>query len=121
MLASTREISAYLCPADPWLGTHYNNPVFTQTGASGNSDSSATLDTGIGGPTDFGKLDYFATVYTDIDGDPASATYGAEQGLQIDKRRGIHHHLEPRGRGFVGPGNVSFLYNRRHQQHHIDN
>ena len=77
MLASTRDISAYLCPADPWLGTHYNNPVFTQTGASGNSDGSATLDTGIGGPTDFGKLDYFATVYTDIDGDPASITYGA--------------------------------------------
>ncbi|MGA2062973.1 MAG: DUF1559 domain-containing protein [Thermoguttaceae bacterium] len=77
MLAATREISTYLCPADPWLGTHYNNPVFTQTGAGGNSDSSATLDTGIGGPTDFGKLDYFATVYTDIDGDPASATYGA--------------------------------------------
>ena len=78
MLASTREISAYLCPADPWLGTHYNNPVFTQTGnVSGNSDTAATLDTGIGGPTDFGKLDYFATVYTDIDGDPASATYGA--------------------------------------------
>jgi prepilin-type processing-associated H-X9-DG protein len=44
---------------------------------SGNSDSSATLDTGVDGPTDFGKLDYFCTAYTDINADEGdSANYG---------------------------------------------
>jgi prepilin-type N-terminal cleavage/methylation domain-containing protein/prepilin-type processing-associated H-X9-DG protein len=77
MLAATSKVAAYLCPSDPWLTTEFANPAFTQTGATGNSDTSATLDTGVGGPKDFGKTDYFATVYTDIDGDPLSATYGA--------------------------------------------
>ncbi|MBN2579879.1 MAG: DUF1559 domain-containing protein [Pirellulales bacterium] len=77
VVAAAQEIPTYLCPANPWLGTRFKNPIFTQTGdASANDDSAATLDTGKDGPTDFGRLDYFATVYTDINGDPASATYG---------------------------------------------
>ena len=76
MLAGTASIPIYLCPSDPFVQTQYKNPVFTQTGTtSGNSDTAATLDTGKDGPTDFGKLDYFTTVYTDINGDEGDSTH----------------------------------------------
>jgi prepilin-type N-terminal cleavage/methylation domain-containing protein/prepilin-type processing-associated H-X9-DG protein len=77
ILAAAQQIPIYICPTDPWAQTQYKNPIFTQTGdASANADGAATLDTGLEGPTDFGKLDYFCTVYTDINGDTGSATYG---------------------------------------------
>jgi len=78
MLAGTASIPIFICPTDPWAQIQYKNPVFTQTGnASANSDTAATLDTGKDGPTDFGKLDYFTTVYTDINGDEGDSTnYG---------------------------------------------
>ena len=50
--AAAQTISCYLCPSDPYLSLTYSNPAFTGTALQG---------------TDFGKLDYFATVYTDID------------------------------------------------------
>jgi prepilin-type N-terminal cleavage/methylation domain-containing protein/prepilin-type processing-associated H-X9-DG protein len=78
MLAGAASIPTYVCPTDPWAQTQYKNPTFTQTGdLSGNSDTSATLDTGLDGPTDFGKTDYFCTAYTDINADEGdSANYG---------------------------------------------
>ena len=78
ILAGTQTIPIYICPSDPWAQIQYKNPIFTQTGdTSGNSDSAATLDTGKDGPADFGKLDYFCTVYTDINADEGdSANYG---------------------------------------------
>jgi prepilin-type N-terminal cleavage/methylation domain-containing protein/prepilin-type processing-associated H-X9-DG protein len=78
MVAGSQQIAIYLCPSDPWVQTEYKNAVFTQTGnATGNGNTAATLDTGLEGPTDFGKLDYFCTVYTDINGDEGdAANYG---------------------------------------------
>jgi prepilin-type processing-associated H-X9-DG protein len=79
MLAATENIQTYLCPADPWIDVHYNNStVFTAADPVSTTDV-APLLTGAGGPTDFGKTDYFATVYTDINGDPASASYGQRE------------------------------------------
>jgi prepilin-type N-terminal cleavage/methylation domain-containing protein/prepilin-type processing-associated H-X9-DG protein len=78
MVAGSQQIAIYLCPSDPWAQIQYKNAIFTQTGnASANSDTAATLDTGLEGATDFGKLDYFCTVYTDINGDEGdAANYG---------------------------------------------
>ncbi len=78
VVAAAHDISSFVCPDDPWANVKYKNPIFTQTGTdSGNSDTASTLDTGLGGSTDFGKTDYFATVYTDINGDTGDATnYG---------------------------------------------
>jgi prepilin-type N-terminal cleavage/methylation domain-containing protein/prepilin-type processing-associated H-X9-DG protein len=78
ILAAAQTIPIYICPTDPWAQTQYKNPIFTQTGnVSANSDTAATLDTGLEGPMDFGKLDYFCTVYTDINADEGDATnYG---------------------------------------------
>jgi prepilin-type N-terminal cleavage/methylation domain-containing protein/prepilin-type processing-associated H-X9-DG protein len=78
ILASAQQIPIYMCPTNPWAQINYKNPILTQTGATGtNSDTAATLDTGVDGSTDFGKLDYFCTVYTDINGDEGDATnYG---------------------------------------------
>jgi prepilin-type N-terminal cleavage/methylation domain-containing protein/prepilin-type processing-associated H-X9-DG protein len=78
ILAGTQQISIFMCPSDPFAQIQYKNPIFTQTGStSANNDTSPTLDTGVDGPTDFGKLDYFCTVYTDINGDEGDAVnYG---------------------------------------------
>jgi prepilin-type N-terminal cleavage/methylation domain-containing protein/prepilin-type processing-associated H-X9-DG protein len=79
MLAAAEAVPTYLCPADPWMDVRYNNAtVFTAADPISTSDA-APLQTGTGGPTDFGKTDYFATVYSDINGDPASATYGQRE------------------------------------------
>ena len=51
--AATHTIPTYVCPSNP-----FNDPN--------------TRD-----PAGFGGTDYFATVYTDIDGTPGSSTYGA--------------------------------------------
>lgn len=51
--AATHTISAYVCPSNP-----FNDPLMRD-------------------PAGFGGLDYFATVYTDIDGTPGSTTFGA--------------------------------------------
>ncbi|MCE5269365.1 MAG: DUF1559 domain-containing protein, partial [Planctomycetaceae bacterium] len=51
--AATRHISTYVCPSNPF------------------GERSAR------DPAGFGGTDYFATVYTDIDGTPGSPTYGA--------------------------------------------
>jgi prepilin-type processing-associated H-X9-DG protein len=76
MVSGTQQIAIYICPTDPWAQIQYKNAVFTQTGnAAGNNDAAGTLDTGLDGPTDFGKLDYFCTVYTDINGDEGDATH----------------------------------------------
>lgn len=48
--AAQQEIPTFLCPSDPWLG--------------------------VKDPNLFGKTDYFASAYTDIDGEPASPTFG---------------------------------------------
>jgi prepilin-type N-terminal cleavage/methylation domain-containing protein/prepilin-type processing-associated H-X9-DG protein len=76
MLAGTASIPIYICPSDPFVQTQYKNPVFTQTGnTTANADTAATLDSGIDGPRDFGKLDYFCTVYTDINADEGDSTH----------------------------------------------
>ena len=59
-----QDIAIFLCPSDPWSKT--KAPL---TGGKDIDGNTTNLD-------EFGKLDYFATVYTDIDGDPTSATYG---------------------------------------------
>ena len=51
--AATRTINTYVCPSNP-----YGDPAMRD-------------------PAGFGGTDYFATVYTDIDGTPGSSTYGA--------------------------------------------
>jgi prepilin-type N-terminal cleavage/methylation domain-containing protein/prepilin-type processing-associated H-X9-DG protein len=78
MLAGTEQIPIYVCPSNPFVHVNYKNPIFTQTGdVSANSDTAATLDTGKDGPVDFGKSDYFCTVYTDINADEGdAANYG---------------------------------------------
>jgi prepilin-type processing-associated H-X9-DG protein len=62
-VAAQNYIPIYLCPSDPW-GTTVTDPA------------------------NCGKLDYFATVYTDINGDPSSPTVGATTytyGMRCDK------------------------------------
>jgi prepilin-type N-terminal cleavage/methylation domain-containing protein/prepilin-type processing-associated H-X9-DG protein len=78
VVAGAERVAIYVCPTNPWATMQYKNPIFTQTGnASGNNATAATLDTGLDGSTDFGKLDYFCTVYTDINGDEGDlANYG---------------------------------------------
>ena len=79
MLAAAQKIPTFLCPSNPFLQVQYNNStVFTASNAGTLviTDSMAPLPTGLGGSTDFGCTDYFATVYTDIDGDPVRTTYG---------------------------------------------
>jgi prepilin-type N-terminal cleavage/methylation domain-containing protein len=78
ILAAAQDIPIYVCPANPWSQIKYKNPIFTQTGnTAGNSNASGTLDTGVEGSADFGKLDYFCTVYTDINADEGdTASYG---------------------------------------------
>jgi prepilin-type N-terminal cleavage/methylation domain-containing protein/prepilin-type processing-associated H-X9-DG protein len=49
--AAKQDIPVYVCPSNPWLS--------------------------LADPSGYGRSDYFATCYTDIDGDPASLTYGA--------------------------------------------
>ena len=51
--AATRHINTYVCPSNP-----FGDPMMRD-------------------PAGFGGTDYFATVYTDIDPTPGSATYGA--------------------------------------------
>jgi prepilin-type N-terminal cleavage/methylation domain-containing protein/prepilin-type processing-associated H-X9-DG protein len=51
--AATHTVPTYVCPSNP-----FNDPL--------------TRD-----PAGFGGLDYYATVYTDVDGTPGSATFGA--------------------------------------------
>jgi len=51
--AATRNIPTYVCPSNP-----FGEPAMRD-------------------PATFGGTDYFATVYTDIDPDPGSGTYGA--------------------------------------------
>jgi prepilin-type N-terminal cleavage/methylation domain-containing protein/prepilin-type processing-associated H-X9-DG protein len=53
--ASTRNIPTYVCPSNPFSAPQMRDPA------------------------GFGGTDYFATVYTDIDPDPASTTYGARK------------------------------------------
>jgi prepilin-type N-terminal cleavage/methylation domain-containing protein len=59
--ASRQQIPIFLCPSNPFL----------------------TLKD----PRGFGGTDYFATVYTDIDGDPASLTYGQRKKDNENYRR----------------------------------
>jgi prepilin-type N-terminal cleavage/methylation domain-containing protein len=53
--AATRNISTYVCPSNPFA------------------------DSAMRDPAGFGGTDYFATVYTDIDPDSTSATYGGRK------------------------------------------
>jgi prepilin-type N-terminal cleavage/methylation domain-containing protein/prepilin-type processing-associated H-X9-DG protein len=53
--AATRNVSTYVCPSNPFGAPDLRDPA------------------------GFGGVDYFATVYTDIDPDPASTTYGARK------------------------------------------
>jgi prepilin-type N-terminal cleavage/methylation domain-containing protein/prepilin-type processing-associated H-X9-DG protein len=53
--AATRNIPTYVCPSNPFSASQMRDPA------------------------GFGGVDYFATVYTDIDPDPASATFGARK------------------------------------------
>lgn len=59
IVASAQDIDTFLCPSDPFKDTKYKNPIFKPNGG--------TVDAG--DQIDFGKCDYFATVYTDIDPD----------------------------------------------------
>ena len=77
--AATRNIATYVCPSNP-----YSSP--------------AARD-----PAGFGGVDYFATVYTDIDATPGSATYGARnkatrmEGALL----GRHHETDPHQRNGI--------------------
>ena len=51
--AASHTVETYICPSNPFNDPHTRDPA------------------------GFGGTDYFATVYTDIDGTPGSATYGA--------------------------------------------
>ena len=51
--AATHHIATYICPSNPFSSPQMRDPA------------------------GFGGTDYFATVYTDIDATPGSATYGA--------------------------------------------
>jgi prepilin-type processing-associated H-X9-DG protein len=53
--AATRNIATYVCPSNPYAAPEVRDPA------------------------GFGGCDYFATVYTDIDPDSASPTYGARK------------------------------------------
>jgi prepilin-type N-terminal cleavage/methylation domain-containing protein/prepilin-type processing-associated H-X9-DG protein len=53
--AATRNVSTYVCPSNPFSAAEMRDPA------------------------GYGGTDYFATVYTDIDPDTTSATYGARK------------------------------------------
>jgi prepilin-type N-terminal cleavage/methylation domain-containing protein/prepilin-type processing-associated H-X9-DG protein len=53
--AATRNVATYVCPSNPFSAPQVRDPA------------------------GFGGTDYFATVYTDIDPDPASTTFGARK------------------------------------------
>jgi prepilin-type N-terminal cleavage/methylation domain-containing protein/prepilin-type processing-associated H-X9-DG protein len=53
--AATRNVPTYVCPSNPFAAPEMRDPA------------------------GFGGTDYFATVYTDIDPDPASPTYGGRK------------------------------------------
>ena len=78
--AATRHISTYVCPSNP-----FGDPEMRD-------------------PAGFGGTDYFATVYTDIDPDPASTTYGGRNKATAHGRRPDGRHRDIR--------------NDRHRRHH---
>jgi prepilin-type processing-associated H-X9-DG protein len=66
--AACTEISTYACPSNPYLSVQDTSFV------------------GVYPTGGYGRIDYYATVYTDIDPDPSSATYGMrnENGTRMD-------------------------------------